>query len=428
MKRILLVVAAAGCYRPPAVSPLVPGEVAIRARGARAKAPTEAGWKFDVDAAIAYARLHGPSAADHRDLVAVADAEVDASGQLTNPEIRVGRTFDTELGAIDRVFVALRLHPDQPWARAAAVAEARSAADEQRARSRLAERETARQIRRLYAILAFGDATRASLARQLAVLEERQKLLAAQLQRATATQLDLVIADEELADLELARGNLEVQMARARSELSLAVGIPPGQAWTPTWDLAGLRTIETSFDRDALTSRVLAAHPELAALGAEVQRRDARAYHERALRWPWIDTFQVERSVRDTAQWAVSLQVTLPLFSLNGGKIAAADAEAHRVRAERQRLAARTLQDLDAAVDLARATGERARVLADRMPILAQAVTDLVAQAKASSAVDPVKLLLVQERQGRAERAMLSAALDHRLALIALGALIGDDR
>ena len=132
---------------------------------------------------------------------------------------------------------------------------------------------------------------------------------------------------------------------------------------------------------------------------------------------------QIERSVRDTAEWAISVQVSLPVFSLNGGAIKTAEARSHQVTAERQRLATGTLNEIDAALELAKATGVRASLLAQRLPSLEKAVTELVAQAGNAAAGDPVKLLLIQERHGHAHRAILAAALEHRLALIALAAL-----
>ncbi len=427
MKRVAWIVATllSGCYAPPSAAPLTAADLARLAAEHPAR-PGTPSWDLDVEAAIAYARSHGASALAHHDLESVAVAQIDAAGQLTNPELRIGRTFDSELGAVDRVFVGLRLHPDAPWARSANVAAARADADAERSRSRSADREVATQIRRLYATLAFGDATRAVITKQLDVLADRQKLLAAQVQRGAATQLDAVLADEDLVDLELQRANLEVALTRAQSELTALLGVPAGQTWKPTWDLAKLGAVETQFDQASLRARALEHRPELVELGHEIQGADARAYRERTRRIPWIDMLQIERSARRTAEWAISVQISLPVLSLNGGAIAAADATIHRARAERERLGAQTLLEVDAAVELARTTGARATALAQRLPPLDKAVTEL-ARSSATSAIDPVKLLLVQERHGRTERAVLAAALDHRLALIALGDLIGID-
>lgn len=429
MARVLgwLAVAAGSvaCYTPPSAAPPTLAEVAIWTERPKLPEAGAAGWQLDVEGAIAYARAHGPVAGERRDAEAIATARIDAAGQLTNPELRLGRTFDGELGAVDRTFVGIRFHPDMPWERSGNVAAARADADSVRARSRVVERELATRIRRLYATLAFGEATREALVREIAKLTERQRLLAGQLARAAATQFDVVIADEDLLDLERARGTLELALVRARNELAERLGIPPGQHWQPVWDLAQLRRVETSFDRDALAARALANHPELAELAHRVRGADARAYRERTKRAPWIEGLQIERSVRRSTEWAAFVQISLPVFSLNGGAIAAADADAHAITAERRRASVRVVEAVDAAIAYARSTGARVKELAERMAVMDKAVGELTAQASAS-AVDPVKLLLIEERHGRAQRDVLAAALEHRLALIALAAVVGD--
>lgn len=422
----IVAIVAIGCYTPPSAVPLIPSEVIAHNRQPRLAAPEPASWDFDVDTAIAYARTHGGLARQRRDAEAVAAARIDAAGQLTNPELRLGRTFDSELGAVDRVFVALRIHPDMPWQRRSNVAAARADAAAARARSQVLERDAAAEIRRLYATLAFGEATRDVIDRQLSALTERQRLLVAQVTSGTATQLEAVIAGEDLFDLAHTRADLAIELTRARGELAGRIGIPSDQPWRPLWDLAKLRAIETTFDQAALAARALATRSELDELAHRAASADARAYRERTKRIPWIEGVQIERSVRRTAEWGVFVQLSLPLLSWNGGAIAAADAETRAAIGERDVAAANTLRAVAAAIALAQATGARARELAERIPPLDKAVNELTAHANANpAAVDPVKLLLLHDRHGRAERAVLAAALEHRLALIALAALTG---
>lgn len=427
MRSLLLATLLAGCYTPPSAAPVTPAEVAEWTAGrtaARAGA-APASWDMDVEAAVAYAAEHGVAAQAGRDAQAIASAEIDAAGQLTNPEVRVGKTFDGTVGASDRIFVALRVKPDMPWARSAAIASARANAKAEVAKTAASVRDAAREIRRLYAMLAFGEASRDVIVKQLAVQGQRRDVLAAQVARNAATQLELVLAEEDVVELETTRGELDVELTRARSELAELVGIPHGQTWRPTWDLAKLRAVETSFDRAALAKQALAARPELAEAAHRVQAADALAYRERARRIPWFEYLQVERSAKDEVDWAVSLGISVPLLSLNGGEIDAADARTHAADAERRRLAVETLSQLDAAIALAETTGKRARELADRIGPLDKAMTDLLGQAGAAAVTDPVKLLLLQERHVRAERAVLSAALEHRLALIDLASIAG---
>ncbi len=425
-----LLVALAACYSPPSAAPLTPGEVTSWSASAAAPRPpardASGSWELDVDAAIAYALQHGPTATERRDAESIASAEIDAAGQLTNPELRVGRTFEDTLGTTDRVVVALRLHPDMPWARSAKVAAARADLAAERARSTGVQREVAAEVRRRYAALAFGEATREVITKQLAVLSERQRVLAAQVARGTATQLEALLSDEDAIDLEATRSTIEVEIARARASLATILGIPSGQAWKPVWDLAKLRAVEPPFDRSALRARALAARPELAEAVHRVQAADARAYRERARRLPWFENVQVERSVKDAVDWSISAAITVPLFSLNGGEIEVADATLKSATDARRRLAQKTLEEVDAAITVAEATGKRAKELAERAGPLAEAMAALTSQASSANVSDPVKLLLLEERHVRAERKVLEAALDHRLAVIALLALTED--
>ena len=425
MRALVLAAALAGCYSPPSARPVSPAEVDAWTAGRATTRPAPASWDMDVDAALAYAAEHGSAAQAGRDAEGIARAEVGAAGQLSNPEVRVGKTFDGSENASDRIFVALRLKPDMPWARDAAIAGARANAAAEKARTAIAVRDAAKEIRRLYASLAFGEASRDVIVKQLGVLSKRRDVLAAQVARNTATQLELILAEEDLVDLEAKRGELDVELAQARGELAELIGIPHGQTWRPTWDLAKLRAVEVTFDRAALAQKALASRPELAEAAHKLQEADALAYRERALRMPWLEYLQVERSTKDAVDWAVSLGVSVPLLSLNGGEIEAADARTHAAHAERRRLAVGTLRELDAAIAYAEITGKRARDLTDRMAPLDKALTDLMSQPGAAAVTDPVKLLLLEERHVRAERAVLAAALAHRLAVIEIETIAG---
>jgi outer membrane protein TolC len=420
-----------GCYTPPSAAPLTPAEVEAWSAGratARAPGPSAApaSWDFDVEAAVAYARDHGPMANERKHVEAVSRAEIDAEGQLTNPEVRFGRTFDGTVGQSDRLVVALRVRPDQPWERHGKVASARAELAAEQALSKVLHRDAVLEIRKHYATLAFGEATRDVITKQLALLVERQRVIDAQVARGAATQLEALLAGEDLLDLEATRATLDVELTTARKELSDLVGIPPGQTWRPVWDLAKLREVTTTFDRAAIANRALAARPELAEADHRIRAADALAYAERAKRYPWFDYFQVERSVKDAVDWAVSVSVTLPVFSLNGGEVAAADARTHAAAAGKRRIATHTLSEVDDAIALAEITGKRARDLAARLEPLQKALTELLADPGSSLAMDPVKLLLLQGRHVRAERAVLEAAYEHRLALIQLEVLTGD--
>jgi cobalt-zinc-cadmium efflux system outer membrane protein len=423
MRTALVLALAAGCYTPPSAAPPTPAELEAWSAGRATSGTAPTSWDMDENAAVSYASTHAPLWTERHDVEAVAAAEVDAAGQLTNPEIHVGKTFDGTVGQSDRIVVALRVSPDNPWERDASIASARADLAAERAHSAITRLDIEVRIRTLYASIAFGEATRDVLAKQLGVLAQRQKVLAEQVARGTATALEAMLADEDVLELETTRSTLDVELVRARAELGQLIGIPHGQAWRPVWNLENLRKVSTSFDRANYSNTAMHERPELAEAAHRMQAADALAYRERVRRAPWIQYVQVERSVRDNVDWAFSFNLSLPIFSLNSGRIAAADARTHIAATERQRIAAETMIEIDSAAALAETTGKRAKELADRIGPLDKALTDLLAANTVQ--LDPVKLLLLEERHTRAERALLSAQLDHRLAAIKLQALAG---
>lgn len=415
----------AACFHPTPPEPLP----RLGLRDAPGDAPPTApppDWQFDERAAIAYALGHSPAIAERRDQEAIARARIAAAHQLTNPELHLGRSSEQGLlgDESSRFVVALRVFPDMPWALDARIATARASYAAERAVTTTATRALAAQIAQGYAQLAFGQATADLLARSRDVLAERRRVLAAQLERNAATRLELVLAEQDAAEIDATISAIELAATRQRAELARLIGVPPGQPWTAVYQLDAERAIHTELDRAALEARAL-ARPELDELAARSEAAEATGREARSHRLPWLESVQVERSVRDGVEWAASATISLPLFSFNSGKVATADAERHHYADQRSRLALDTLRQVDDAVALVEATGRRARALADQAAPAGAELAALFAAAKAAATTDPVKLLLLEERHVRAERAVLDAACDHRMAMIALDAITG---
>ncbi|HEY4059313.1 MAG TPA: hypothetical protein VGM39_22000 [Kofleriaceae bacterium] len=420
----LIAILFAGCFHPAPHSRL--DAPALRTQ-ADASAPQPKDWDLDVDEAVAYARDHAPAFADRRDQETIADAQISAAKQLTNPQIRIGQTTEEDvlIGPQTDLVVALRVFPDMPWALDAKVAGARANLDAERAMTLTAMRGTIAKVRQLYAQLAFGDLTAQLLRAQRDVLTERRRVLDEQVAHNRATNLEVLLAQQEAADVESTLSSIDMTSAQKRAEIASLIGIPAGQVWKPVVDLDKERVITTDLDTRSLEQRAL-GRPELAELAARADAADANAYRERTKRIPWLDSVQVERRIGDQAQWAVSASVSVPIFSFNSGAIAAADAQRGAFTRERERLATETLRELDSAVEIAIVTGKRAQTLTEQLGPMTAAIDEILAAEKTAAVTDPVKLLLLQERYVRSQRAALEAAFDHRMAIIALDALVGD--
>jgi outer membrane protein TolC len=421
---LVLTIALGGCFSPAPHPRLAPPRVIAESRASADATVTS--WALDVRAAVAYGLAHGPLAEERRDVEAIADAQIGAAGQLSNPELHVGEsTDDSIVGSTNRWLVALRLHPDLPWAVAGRIAQARAGRDAERAVTAAARRALATRIEQLYLQLAFERATQQVLDEELEILGERRRVIGDQLQRATATRLELAIADQDVAEVTGARSAIDVACAKQLAALAALIGVPAGQTWQPVLDPAALRETRTGLDRDALVSRALAGRPELAEAASRADAADAAGYVERTRRVPWFSSLQVEESSRNGSEWAISATIGLPLFSLNSGRIAVADAERRRHLDDRTRLAARTVREVGELVDLVEQTGTRARDLQARIDATRLDIDALLAQDRSVAVSDPVKLLLLEEHRVRARRAVLEAAYDHRSAWIELQALVG---
>ncbi|MFT3697611.1 MAG: TolC family protein [Kofleriaceae bacterium] len=423
MRSSWLLFALAGCFHPThaSLAPIRDEAVANEKRPANPES-----WNLDRAAAIQYALAHGPDLADRRDQEAVAEAKIGAAKQLTNPQLHLGQTTEEDLlvGEQTRFVVAFRVFPDMPWALDARIAQARAGYEAERAVTTSAKLALIAQIEQLYAQLAFGQATHDILAKEATVLGERRRVLNAQLAHNTATRLEVMLADQDFADITTTITSIELATTRQTTHLSQLLGIPPGQTWKPVIDLADEQKIHTGYVKGDLEAKAF-ARPELAKLQAQADAADASAYQEKTKRIPWLDNIQVERSVRDNVEWAASASITLPLFSLNSGRIAAAEAQRTQYANERRRLAIDTVRAVDDAVNLVEVTGKRAKDLADQLAPATSELDQLFAAEKTAAIADPVKLLLLEERYVRAQRAMLDAGFDHRMAVIALEALVG---
>lgn len=412
----------AACYSPRPLSRLS----SLSPRQDAPAVTTSQDWNLDENEAVAYALEHGPQLADRADAERVASEEIGAARQLSNPEVRIGQTSDERIaGATHELSIALRLRPDMPWELDAKVAQARAASEAERALTAGVRRDLTSQIRTLYASLAYAGAKRELVEQQLAIIRSRLQVVGERVDRGTGTRLEALLTEQDAADLEAARSEADVELVRARGELAQLLGIPPGQAWQPSWDTAVLRDVRDRVEVGALTARALDGRPELAELAARSREADALAHEEKAKRIPWFEWLQVERSTGDETRWGVGAAFRLPVLSLNRGRIAAAEAARSRAEREREREGARTMRAIAAAAEVVELTGARVRELSARLDPTSREIAALLAQEQASATADPVKLLLLQERQIRATKDLLAAGYDHRIAVIALDALAG---
>jgi len=248
-------------------------------------------------------------------------------------------------------------------------------------------------------------------------------------ERSQATRMD-----EALTLLAREESSQETAELRAEREIALGalldlIGLPAStqvRLVGPPLDPAHLPELP---GEEALVEAALTARPELEVAAARMDAAAAGAYIERAKRWPWVSFVQLgydfEPSVRDGLGWTFGAGVEVPLFSLNSGSVARADAETTEARRGFEGGVARVarevrdrLREARAARDLVRSFKESAVPAADRASSEEKAALD-------AGQSDLMRLAMVEERRGGVRRQRLKLLRRYHEAMAALRTAVG---
>jgi cobalt-zinc-cadmium efflux system outer membrane protein len=210
----------------------------------------------------------------------------------------------------------------------------------------------------------------------------------------------------------------------ARLELARLIGLP-AEAVSSLSD--ALAAVGATPPADSLLAEAAKAHPELRALEAERFAAEARAQAARADRRP-LFALDVGAEVLDpatcgTASYCVGprggLSFDLPMFNLNGGPIARAQAEARAAELKREAAARRIETAVRAAYAMYAAAATRARFFETRY---VPAATQVESMAREGFAAGKTGLLPLIE----AQRALLDSRLGQTEARFAVQAARAD--
>lgn len=367
----------------------------------------------------------GPDQAVARSIVPVAQAEVRTAGMLANPALVLSG------GQSEPVFAAaLQLKLPLLGQRGARVRAAERGADLALAAAQLALWRLRRDARVAYYAVARAEEM-VAIAAEIELLTGRVAEMARKRFDAGAgTRLE-----RDQAALIHVRSLQEVSDRRAaaqvaRIELARLLGVAPAELG-PLRD--PLAQVGATPPMERLIDEARASHPELRALAAEEQAARARAQLARVERRPYpgleltaelldpstchpeLTTNQGSRCVGPRA----ALSFELPVFNLNGGPIARAEAEA---RAAVFKTAAARLK-VEAAVRAAHeqwtAAGVRAQFFEGQYVPAATAVEQMAREGFAAGRTGLLPLI-------EAERAVLEARLGRTDALYAVQAARAD--
>lgn len=357
----------------------------------------------------------------------VAKAEVQASKQIDNPQLRLtGFNVDDVITNQSTLNIGLRVPIPRPGSVRARVSGAKHVAQAEAQATEDAKRQLRAEIDKLFAQLAVLRADVEHIERARALQTAYRDEIVARADQAVATRVDVAMADIRLAESVQAKADLDDAITEVEGQLRLMIGAnEPVQFVT---DAATLRVVSTPMDTDALIERALEARPELRAAHANIVAAESEVYVARGEAWPWFEWAQLQYRAAPgspPSAFGFGVSINLPIFSWNRGAVRTARATVRaREKQERAQILKIAAEVTEAAARVERTARRVEKIEHDLLPQLDAAAREIEA-ANASSVYDPDAANDVDRRTLEARRMHLEAVLAHREAVIDLEAAIG---
>ena len=317
--------------------------------GLAAPAALAQGGPLTLDAFLGFVVRGSPELAAAEQQQRIAEAEGRIASAYPNPEIELGAgPWRSRVGAGSGTASSFGLHqplelPSVREARIGAAAAGLRSAGAQVSAARLAIGFQARQ--------AYLDLLRRQEDQRLA--EENARLLTdiqgrvlKRVEVGEAPRFELVRAEAEALNAQnlLAAARLRVEEAKALMRRLSGNTIP---AAFEAGDLPPLAGALPPLER--LQAEVLASHPTLAALGAEVDRARRQLEQERALAAPQPGLRFQEARDPEMRNATIGLTLTLPLWNRREGQVGRARAAIDLAAAQLEQQRVQLLRELDSA-------------------------------------------------------------------------------
>lgn len=362
---------------------------------------------------------------------AAAESSVAAADRRKNPELRVSQLRLDQLVERDpQIRTAVRFFPDRPGAVAADVAEARAKQAQALANLHAEQSAIEADVRWSFDDVLLLDA---EIAAARAVAQTRQSLatqMQARLAASEATSLDETLA--ELAALE-ADADLALQEGRRRESLALLcdhIGISPDASVEIVGDPPLAWPPSELLSEQTLIERALRQSPEVAIAAARIDATDARAFAERAKRFPWFTFFEVGYSfapnIATGLGWSFQGGVDVPIFDTNRNGIAASIAAKTAAQRAFEAEVERVSRDVRARLREAQLAAKLVTEYRARALPTSEKAGKEAQRAFENRNIDTVRALSVDERRAVVQLRLLRLIRRYRTAISELRRISGN--
>jgi len=420
---------ASACYSPHQVNQLSVGDIAPSSSDLPGATDTEG--LLTADEAVRRGLAHHPAVRVARLRVEVARAGVDAIVPMENPELRLSQWHleDAADGTWAKMDLSLRFRPERPGMHTSRLDAGQQRVLEATARLRAVESDLVHRVRRLHARAILYRERTDNAEREAGLRRDASTLMETRLTAGEATELDLQLARADLAEVEDEAGEFRAEALETAALLKATIGVEG-----TGWEIGGLPggvddgVQHAQGSSSLLEEEAVRNRPELREATARISRAHARAWQERARRWPWLRYAQVGYEFDEDSSpksWVMSAGLELPVFHWNSGRVHEAEARVQHAEEVRRRDAAEIVEQVRALhARVVQGTRRLTRVREVLLPA-AEAAAKEAERASAQGALKGWRTLSVAASRLEAHSRYLDARWDLARAVIDLDAALG---
>lgn len=390
-------------------------------------APIPGGTVLDFAGLAGLLRERNPQLREAEAVVRAAEGRVRQAGLYPNPVLEAEvEEYDSRDSGWDGAETTLRLTQPILWLskRGHAIEAARAeVVVKRRERDRL-ELQLLAELHAVYDDLLYLRQARALNGELADLTRQSLEIARTRFELQASPQSDVSRAEVEVFERELNRREIERDQAEAAAQLTELLGgtpIDPGQ-------VQGIyvRAIDR-FSTDALTTHVLAEHPDLKTARDEAKAARARFTRERS---EWLPDLLISAGLghnraEDSNAAEAAIGIELPIFHRNQGEIDAAEADIEKAQSHVAAVEDRLRTELKQALSELEAARERRAYHAERVLPSAQRAHGQVSEGYHAGKLGFLELIDAQRTLTAARLQRLELVREIRRAETRLFAVTG---